>query len=742
MMEDAPTSALGPGQAARTRGRRRRTPTTEEHLGARGPLSLVVVVADTQGRWSAELSGGTGPAQALREALAEAGAQATEYAPAAGSMVMVGIALVSAWRFVTDQASDSLSWNMMRALAAARRRCAGAGFMEHPILAVAQVCTRQGHVEIPDTGARSATWTVPQDVLTAVANTNVRDTTRSGASSSLARADGFESCPPVGKLLTQWRRQHGDFDERSVRVWALTPLMAHAVARGILRRDVSILVRRDCTGTRAFWEPPPDGTRKAFMAGERKFPQAPAGTEVTGEEQFKGHPYERIVGALRATMHQASISVTEAASRDFLRYLIPDTWEATVTARAEAGVRHPSRFSIARARVRLDVAAMLARRKWYACKGPTYRYIGFEASPQKPGIEVFATIERVVLRAAVDAFVDSGAKRPEVEVRMLPLTVLGQGKAGLADKVAAHVHQSWLEYGPGRAQLRAANLDVRQCMSDMGTEFAIADCGDVVDGYLDGQCNPAQGTGFLYPLALAVPGPQHILDNALKDCLPKLAWWLQWQAEAKIVCQWVHSRGNRDFLAQALRGVPSEENETMANSLRFGVPLFAHWRWGTVSDVTRGLLRVSAAVQAGVQRAGFQHVRWRDGPEAHKFLAAVRSQEFWDRAVTLRELASPIAEFSGWLKGCNCHGWALRKRQKVDCKWKSCRALTLSHRISKLVAELRTLRDMPREHVERSGVTPQESADIRSHLLGYILLKFAWVNEVPYLVWQAAACTN
>ena len=132
--------------------------------------------------------------------------------------------------------------------------------------------------------------------------------------------------------------------------------------------------------------------------------------------------------------------------------------------------RMPSGETLRWARTRLDIACMLARREWYAKRaGSAYRYLGFDASPQSLGIEVFAIVERVIERPALRQWLFDRTEI-DVEVRRLPLSMLGHTHAGLADKVQAHVHQTWLEYGPSVEQVRRANLDVRQCLSDMGTE--------------------------------------------------------------------------------------------------------------------------------------------------------------------------------------------------------------------------------------------------------------------------------
>ena len=62
----------------------------------------------------------------------------------------------------------------------------------------------------------------------------------------------------------------------------------------------------------------------------------------------------------------------------------------------------------------------------------------------------------------------------EVDSRSLPMVTLGACRMGLAEKTQALVHQTWLDYGPRLEDVRVANLEVRQCFSDMGTELGLA----------------------------------------------------------------------------------------------------------------------------------------------------------------------------------------------------------------------------------------------------------------------------
>ena len=63
---------------------------------------------------------------------------------------------------------------------------------------------------------------------------------------------------------------------------------------------------------------------------------------------------------------------------------------------------------------------------------------------------------------------------------------------GLAEKTQAHLHQTWLDYGPVAAQVTEACASVLSILTDMGTEFGIANVQDVVPELFGQQRGPAQ----------------------------------------------------------------------------------------------------------------------------------------------------------------------------------------------------------------------------------------------------------
>ena len=159
----------------------------------------------------------------------------------------------------------------------------------------------------------------------------------------------------------------------------------------------------------------------------------------------------------------------------------------------------------------------------------------------------------------------------------------------------------------------------------MGIELGIADTRDVVAqciGQPGQHVEPQGDVGFLYPLALVVPGPQHIIDIATQRGLEALPWWPEWQRSAKAVCQWLWPAGHRQLLEQLLRAAGGDADALQAQikTLATSCDSFAHWRWKTLATVTRDLVRTQEAVvsaTSGIQAAS--ELSSRDGGVAATF---------------------------------------------------------------------------------------------------------------------------
>ena len=382
---------------------------------------------------------------------------------------------------------------------------------------------------------------------------------------------------------------------------------------------------------------------------------------------------------------------------------------------------------------------MLARREWYRQSAGVYRHISFDASPQH-GQEFFATVERIVHRGEV-ARVGQDLSRPVVETRILPLVILGKGRMGLAEKTQAYVHQTWLEYGPSAASVRSANDDVRVVLSDMSTELGIGEVRDVVLQCLpiedNGACGQSGHAAFeeatreLFPKAMVVPGPQHIIDGVLSTGVETLPWWQDWEASAKVLCQWLNPLGNRRWLKGKVRLVGGAQQAERLASLDNGCDRFADWRWKTLANVTRQLLRLQDAFRAGLTKVSSASELSKRSPARAVTVFALGSDNlFWSRVDSLHCLIEPLCELSSWVRGCDCHEQERIDRKSVDCDWQGCRAGTLAHRVEEAHEELEKVR------AQCVADGSREESVAASSMLGGLRAKFAFLSEDPYTLWQ------
>ena len=408
-----------------------------------------------------------------------------------------------------------------------------------------------------------------------------------------------------------------------------------------------------------------------------------------------------------------------------MRFFYPRSWRRVIAA-AEVPLEHmPSGNAVRRATVSLDQAAMLWSRSAARARGPVARYISFDASPQH-GQEIFVTVERLVERTALRSLTQNN--RPALAgIRTLPISILGTGRMGLAEKTQAHLHQTWLDYGPAVKDVREACDSVLSILTDMGTEFGIADVADVVEEAV--QLRPAQGqleSSALFPRAICIPGLQHLIDNVLVTSFEGQLWWSSFQTTSKIVAQWLHPITNRRYLRSQLPG-PAQHLGVLFNK---GCDRFAKWRWQTLAKVCADLLRLELAVRPAVAGIGSAHeLKTRDN-KFGAFLAAAKDSAFWKRVMWVYEVLQPLKKFAAWVRGCDCCEEQRLQNKKVDCLWQGCRASGLGQRLETALAELRTLREVMR------GASPEADV-VLTRMLHSLKLKMAWVSEEPALIWQA-----
>ena len=707
-------------------------------LQKRGPLLLAFMHASPDGRWRAVLGGKSQAAKDSTRMLEKAlASKRRSLMDEAGQSGLAGVCLMRGWRYSLERSSDMCFWALKRAAAEEYKRCQQPGFLEHDV--VAACVFAPGHAPavqsswllLPaESGGGHIEQALPAQCLT--------QETFSRGFPMLA------GVRPLSEVLDKWALEHGPRDGQSV-IWPVWSPMAIAMSLGVWPGDVSFLMRR-CRGhdVKAPIQPPPMDVA-LYLKPEFKELRASAlaiDEEVQPEDigcHERKYSAEDMILAVSATKTLTNLSKADASADAWLEFWHREQVKDVRDRLISCGRRIPSPSQLQRARPRLDIASMLARREEYEERGATYRYIAYDASPQRPGLEIFGQLERVVWRSELSDALSAG-QSPPLEIRRMPVSVLGQGRCALVDKVQCVVHQTWLDYGPSTFQVRCANLDVRQCLSGQGVELGIGDYADVVDeclGQSDDEDVLRGKMRYLFPLALVVPGSQHIIDGALREGIQCCHWWPQWQADSKVLCQWLHSRSHRDLLAQFIRERRLDPvfEAACLKRLTFSVERFAQWRWKTLDKVTSQLHKIRHVLQTAFEVVTAPgQLAQRDTSEARKVMEVVNDGQFWARLQALRVILQPLMTFSGWVRGCKCHEKELLAGKTVQCVWKGCRAKELSQRVQKLKNDLSAARGRP---VLQLGLELGDQTRIAlTRILSTLALKFEWVDEPPYSVWR------
>ena len=731
----------------------RASPTNPE-----GDVIYAVLLGVPDGRWSEALNNSHRSCKALQQLVKAAFVSAGLATPgqdtcvpgmsstSASGPTVIGIARMMSWSTTTISSSsghDALAAAMKAALQLKHSRSKSIRFLYHTFLEVAYLDSPK---EVPAMRPSRPQTANLADAMQAIGGSLITDS-RTGARYS-----------DPARLLQEW----GCLSTGTIHLWAATHVMTSAMSRALVPFDMTAIVPRSCDQDPYSVRPP----RRTLEELRKGADVAITGT-VTGHDvvspleavepepttQYRTrcpvrlqrkYTMTHLVNGLRLVQNVTDQRHLNSVSVASVRYHHPRNFRRVIKNMGKAGHRDPSKDTLYKARVKFDVAAMIWHRRWSEAAGQINRYLVCDASPQKSqSYEVFVTCERVVKHG--DLTGRSHLDMPAIRVmpRKLPCCCLGHGRAGVADKTMTQVHQTWLDYGPTPDHMARALGSVRQVLSDMGTEFQIANA-RVSLGDSSGQ----RPDTFLYPYALQVPGIKHILDWIIRDALADIDFWPNWQSSAKRLVQWFHGQAHRDLVVKHLASLGDacrrsvESVDVMTKSLRTATSSFADWRWSTLLICIRDLLRIEDAVR-------FVFPRLKDPakqlampkPLAAELSVLAASPEFWDQARALKAILGHVMSFSGWVTGCACHDQELQWNDghappPTKCPWKGCRAPQLAKQLLFVQAAIAADRDSLAQAAFVS-VKLDLVHSAMSRVIARLELKLHWVHELPYLVWQA-----
>ena len=448
-----------------------------------GPNIIVLVIGDPHGRWRNQcLRTRSAPCARFQACLRSHGIDgiADEASP---TPVIVGFALMQAWKFMQHGPSDCQAATMCQCQEGIRASECSVAYLEHRVIAGAELV-------LPVPLQPGSAWKFNKNlcrelILQAL---HVPLLVRDPQQHVLAEVNFVE-------LQNRWKHMLDTPQQTQAFIWPLWTPLAKAIVCRKWSVDVTTLLFRDF---KQRWRPPLLPPRFAVLAFLREARlhkvqthcNAVEGQAVECIPSVVRRGYEDsvaprmfssqfVIAALRASCR--SRAVRDALTKEQLQtyaVLMQTRWPAV---EVPLGIHLPGYNTLRKARTRLDICAMLANRA-IAKHTQCFRYLAFDASPQKRGRAIICTMEHVIPCSAIA----DNIRAEDVVIRRLPICALGQGRFSLVDKVACLVHQMWLDYGPSVNDVIRANHEVRQCLSDMGTEFGICEYPDVVRDVLIG----------------------------------------------------------------------------------------------------------------------------------------------------------------------------------------------------------------------------------------------------------------
>ena len=721
-----------------------------------GDVIYAVLLGVPDGRWSEALNNSHRSCKALQHLVKAAFVSAGLATPGQDTCVLgmsstsasgptvIGIARMMSWSTTTISSSsghDALAAAMKAALQLKHSRSKSIRFLYHTFLEVAYLDSPK---EVPAMRPNRPQTANAADAMQAIGGALITDS-RTGARYS-----------DPARLLQEWGCRSTD----TIHLWAATHVMTSAMSRAHVPFDMTAIVPRSCDQD-PYSVRPPRRTLEELRKGadvaitgtghDVVSPLEAVEAEPTTQYRTRGpvklqrkYTITHLVNALRLVQNVTDQRHLKSVSVASVRYHHPRNFRRVIKSMGKSGHRDPAKDTLYRARVKFDVAAMIWHRRWSEAAGQINRYLVCDASPQKSqSHEVFVTCERVVKHS--DLTGRSLLDMPSIPVirRKLPCCCLGHGRAGVADKTMTQVHQTWLDYGPTPDHMARALGSVRQVLSDMGTEFQIANA-RVSLGDSSGQ----RPDTFLYPYALQVPGIKHILDWIIRDALADIDFWPNWQSSAKRLVQWFHGQAHRDLVVKHLASLGDECSrsvesvDVMKQSLRTATSSFADWRWSTLLICIRDLLRIEDAFRFVIPRLKDPVKQLAmSKPLAAELSVLAASPEFWDQARALKAILRHVMSFSGWVTGCACHDQELQWNDghappPIKCPWKGCRAPQLAKQLLFVQAAIAADRDSLAQAAFVS-VKLDLVHSAMSRVIARLELKLHWVHELPYLVWQA-----
>ena len=656
-----------------------------------------------------------------------------------GSCLLLGAILVNAWEFSdgADVAAigEGALFQMATFLRGQRYRTAQCCFASHSVVDVALLETP---VICPAEIFRRPNFSIMhhEDLLaeTAVGSSKARPP----AGSVLPNPD---QCLTLHDVLSSWKSRYCLAHDELALPSFLDPRLSLLLLNRAWPLVAFSVVPREKVRLRLHANLPPREAELRFLASRqdsrkrRRDPEFADSDLELGDtdllcqrkrkrpgciESFAPH---HLVRALRLDQHLKASGRIDSASADALGFLFPAEKAAAVQEFLHEGdIDLPGPTTLRRARVRFDLACMLAARRYTTHLPFLSRYICFDKSPQKE--EIIVLVEDVVEKR----------KGEEAVRRLTPLSAMGYRHCGILHVGFCLVHKVFLEAGPSREGLESWFSSVRSVLTDHSSvEANVAELRNIIPAYLRGETPSSVRfacEGLLFPNAMRVIGVNHTMDTVLVSVLSQIPFFPAFQTAAKTLCGFLSNRGYRTSLVLRAGGKMSGPR---SHSLSSFSAKFAHWRWGTLRQVCKELERVGSSLLSSWDIELFRNSK---GTRIDDVDDVVASGAFWDQLTIVKIVLESLESFRTWCQACPCHeAECLRHAKKgstFSCQMKSRRGPELA---VQLEARYATWRGTAASTACPSAELHDALRNALAAAEGHCRRKFGYLSELPWLLW-------
>ena len=309
---------------------------------------------------------------------------------------------------------------------------------------------------------------------------------------------------------------------------------------------------------------------------------------------------------------------------------------------------------------------------------------------------------------------------------------LNHGSAG--HKMFGLLFQLWLQFGQSSMRFKKVLMQVRSITSDFGVERLIGKAYDCVDAWLHYAAGhppvstPAVNTcQRLFPMALRIPGWNHLWSNAIKTVVEAQPGWPRKLQQLKALCRFFKVADYRAACSRHMGTLHISDVAELAKPFRGS---FHKMRFETLANAFSEVKRLRDFL---TQRFTPAMV----GPTEDGALLAEVAQVCEDQAyfawVTAMDKWIHVSEkMRLWGNKCSCHG------PNEDCPLKGRRLHEARAKIDDFCEQMHVMRSIATTDMFcHDPVAHASFLSAIALLISTVRLRFAWLFDVPYLFSEA-----